>query len=543
MGAFEENAWDADDTGDKLSKELFQKRKSKKNKKKEQTTNRDINNAGQLQKNAETELQVSVDLDNPEKDNETHKRKKKKLKKERMTDADSHGKLSTKKPNTQEDDVKTITDNIITMHQRVERNKKNKKKARLDESSHGPEDTESTVINDKKHSMTVQGEKLSNGYADNNAANIIEVQKSIDSLTQQIKDNIEAQSKSQLRKAQKKAKLQENIDQSIAQEKEADEDKNKSKKKKKKKKKSSNIERDSITIENEKAIKIQKVEQIKEKKIAAQTMTHKSPMTDSSLTANNDSKSKGSRKLNVEKIKEMLAAKQKQDSGTSSKSKQPQSLRDRMMNQLRASRFRYLNEQLYNSKSFESKNYFKEDPEAFKAYHEGYKKQVEQWPLNPLDLIIDSIKKMSKDFVIADFGCGEARLAKSVPQEVHSFDLVAINDNVKACDMAHTPLLTNGIHVVVFCLSLMGTNLNDYLIEANRVLKKDGLLKIAEVESRFDKVEDFIKILENYGFVNTWKDLSHNLFYFMDFKKVKDINRNDKKLPPLSLKPCLYKKR
>ena len=79
---------------------------------------------------------------------------------------------------------------------------------------------------------------------------------------------------------------------------------------------------------------------------------------------------------------------------------------------------------------------------------------------------------MPKDYVVADFGCGEAQIATSVPQTVHSFDLVAVNDKVKACDMANTPLLTGRANVVVFCLSLMGSNLKDYLIEANRVLDK-----------------------------------------------------------------------
>lgn len=70
-----------------------------------------------------------------------------------------------------------------------------------------------------------------------------------------------------------------------------------------------------------------------------------------------------------------------------------------------------------------------------------------------------------------------------------------------------------------------------------------GILKIAEIESRFDYIEDFIKLLNDYGFVNTWKDLSQNLFYFLDFKKVKDITTNRSKLPMITLKSCLYKKR
>ena len=68
-------------------------------------------------------------------------------------------------------------------------------------------------------------------------------------------------------------------------------------------------------------------------------------------------------------------------------------------------------------------------------------------------------------------------------------------------------------------------------------------MKIADVESRFENVDDFISLLRSYGFVNTWKDLEHNLFYFMDFKKVSEVDRKSKKLPQISLKPCLYKKR
>lgn len=71
-----------------------------------------------------------------------------------------------------------------------------------------------------------------------------------------------------------------------------------------------------------------------------------------------------------------------------------------------------------------------------------------------------------------------------------------------------------------------------------------GILKVAEIESRFADVDDFIKTLANYGFVNTWKDMSHDLFYFFDFKKTNDDLRESKtKLPSLTLKSCLYKKR
>jgi ribosomal RNA-processing protein 8 len=62
---------------------------------------------------------------------------------------------------------------------------------------------------------------------------------------------------------------------------------------------------------------------------------------------------------------------------------------------------------------------------------------VDKWPVNPLDVIIEWIKKQHPTKVIGDFGCGDARLAASVSNQVYSFDLVAKNDTVTACDIAH----------------------------------------------------------------------------------------------------------
>jgi ribosomal RNA-processing protein 8 len=91
--------------------------------------------------------------------------------------------------------------------------------------------------------------------------------------------------------------------------------------------------------------------------------------------------------------------------------------------------------------------------------------------MNPLDEIIDFIKKRPGNLVVADFGCGEARLAQSVKNKVHSFDLVKINDRVTQCDMKTVPLDSQSCDIVVFCLSLMGTNIVDFLCEAHRILK------------------------------------------------------------------------
>ena len=173
--------------------------------------------------------------------------------------------------------------------------------------------------------------------------------------------------------------------------------------------------------------------------------------------------------------------------------------------------------------------------------------QVRKWPLNPLDLIIRSISKHKKGRpVVADFGCGEAKLAEALEHQakVHSFDLVAVNDRVTVCDFSRTPLANASVDVAVFCLSLMGSNLRDFLHEANRVLKEGATLKVAEVESRFTgdvSLEEFVANVQKMGFKLKSKDLSHEYFYLLDFEKVGKSKL--KKTTDFSLKPCIYKKR
>ena len=84
----------------------------------------------------------------------------------------------------------------------------------------------------------------------------------------------------------------------------------------------------------------------------------------------------------------------------------------------------------------------------------------------------------------------------------------------------------------------------DYLKEANRVLKMGGILKIAEVESRFDgddAINSFVEFGEKSGFSLKWKDLKKEYFNLFDFGKISKFN--NKKVMEATLKPCLYKKR
>lgn len=218
------------------------------------------------------------------------------------------------------------------------------------------------------------------------------------------------------------------------------------------------------------------------------------------------------------------------------------SFRSRMEQRLESARFRYINEVLYSTSSGEAKRMFKQDPQAFWVYHRGYTAQVQRWPANPVDAVISYIRQKPSSLVVADFGCGDCKIARSVKNRVHSFDLAAASELVTVCDMANVPLKDSSVDIVVFCLSLMGTNLADFIAEANRVLKMGGVLKIAEVASRFENVRSFITALANLGFKVVSKDTENTHFYSFEFVKTTQSPENVKKFG-LQLKPCVYKKR
>ena len=91
----------------------------------------------------------------------------------------------------------------------------------------------------------------------------------------------------------------------------------------------------------------------------------------------------------------------------------------------------------------------------------------------------------------------------------------------------------------------MGTNFPDFLVEANRVLKPNGVLIVAEVLSRFLDINKFTEHMkEEVGFKPVTVTKLKEFFYLMVFKKVVDA-KGLRRTTDFSrqLKPCLYKKR
>lgn len=262
-------------------------------------------------------------------------------------------------------------------------------------------------------------------------------------------------------------------------------------------------------------------------------------------------------------------------------------LQKKMMAKLSGSRFRWINEQLYTTTSDKALELVREQPALFDEYHSGFRSQVQLWPENPVDVLVDQIKTRSekpvnapgglpglanKKVVIADMGCGEAQLAldvqnfvkqhnakkqkqakgkkfgapKNLDIEVHSFDLKKANDRITVADIKNVPLEDESCTVVIFCLALMGTNFLDFIKEAYRILAPNGEIWIAEIKSRFNESTnskgkpvrpeevgaEFVESLKLLGLFHKKTDNSNKMFTRFDFfKPSRDIlNQRKEKL-------------
>ena len=195
-----------------------------------------------------------------------------------------------------------------------------------------------------------------------------------------------------------------------------------------------------------------------------------------------------------------------------------------MRQKLVSARFRHLNQTLYTTPSAHSLELFHQNPEMFQEYHEGFRRQVEVWPENPVDGYIKQIKARGKQrgptkersapdtkdmeaisplprtegtSNIADLGCGDAGLAqglqmysKKLKLRIYSYDLQSPGLLVTKADIANLPLEDNSIDVAILCLALMGTNWIDFIEEAFRILRWKGELWVAEIKSRFGRVDN-----------------------------------------------------
>jgi superfamily II DNA or RNA helicase len=166
--------------------------------------------------------------------------------------------------------------------------------------------------------------------------------------------------------------------------------------------------------------------------------------------------------------------------------------------------FTRLNQQIDSENSQTTHERILKDPQAWDEYHRQYREARKTWAITPYEEIIKRIKELSPRLQIGDFGCGEAKIMEVLGLDrVHSFDHVAINDKVIACDMKQVPLPDDALDIAIFSLSLMGKNWRDYIKEAKRCLATPSYLLIAETTKSLTgngRLSNLPDVLKEEGF-------------------------------------------
>jgi ribosomal RNA-processing protein 8 len=163
-----------------------------------------------------------------------------------------------------------------------------------------------------------------------------------------------------------------------------------------------------------------------------------------------------------------------------------------------------------------------EDPDSWHHYHKLRRESMKDWEEIPYEEIAKQIT-CETDKII-DFGCGDNQFKDCVKNQVTSVDHIAIDDTVIACDMSDlSQYVENESHdVAVFSLSLWGTNSQDYLKEAYRILVRKGMIYIAEPSKDYidgEKQNEMISLLNEIGFKIVGKfDIRNKFTYITGIK-------------------------
>jgi hypothetical protein len=162
-----------------------------------------------------------------------------------------------------------------------------------------------------------------------------------------------------------------------------------------------------------------------------------------------------------------------------------------------------------------------EDPTEWETYHRLYRAARAHWPVVPAVLIAERLRKRAPGQTVADLGCGEMLLDTTLNgyHTVLGFDHVALDERVTACDIAALPQEDESVDAAVLSLALMGANCANYIKEAQRILRIDGQLWIAETANRVEDVEAFCTSVERFGFDAIGHAERTDRFVIMRFQK------------------------
>lgn len=141
-------------------------------------------------------------------------------------------------------------------------------------------------------------------------------------------------------------------------------------------------------------------------------------------------------------------------------------------------------------------NHFQQNPNDFAEYHRVRDEcfqtfEPEDIPCNRIIAKLNKIKTKKGGKHVVDMGCGTAKISEHFKDDKRfhfiNYDHVAINDAVQVCDISHMPLEDDSVNICIMSLALWGSNCEEYIKEAYRVLETGGNLYIIDSTKRWSE--------------------------------------------------------
>jgi predicted nucleotidyltransferase len=137
-------------------------------------------------------------------------------------------------------------------------------------------------------------------------------------------------------------------------------------------------------------------------------------------------------------------------------------------------------------------------PAEWQLYQAQYARVARRWP-EPAWAFAAAVVRGAPGARVADLGCGERALARSVDAAVASFDHRAADDHAIAADLAALPLGDASVDLAVVSLALVGANWPDTLAEAARVVGPGGRVVVTELAAGARSLEAITAALAERG--------------------------------------------
>ena len=158
---------------------------------------------------------------------------------------------------------------------------------------------------------------------------------------------------------------------------------------------------------------------------------------------------------------------------------------------------------------------FQENKEKWVEYHRlsednerGFGEDV------PYKRVVNYIKdqyKTKKSRMIVDLGCGMARVSREFKNQSNltfiNIDHVACDDTVQQGDISQTRLEDGEADLAILCLAMWGSNCEEYLEEAHRILDTQGRLVVIEPSKRWEDGKRLREMLLKNNFVVTKEEV------------------------------------